>query len=135
MSKKTNNYIFSLIAEFLFIFLPIIVVFIIRISNEQYSAIFYNSEWAFAAVILYGQAIIKLSSGAAAGKMVWQRLSLIISILLVFGLIPTIVILYINFTTTQPSLGMHIFQIIELMLASIVFFLFGAIGDSILHKD
>jgi len=133
MVNKGHNISCKLLAEFLFTILPIIVVLIIRLSQSDYSALFYNTEWGFASVIFYGQSIIKLASGGSATLVVqWERIALGISILLVIGLIPSIVVFCLNFTSTNNSFGLYFVQFVELIFSIISFFTIGAVGDMML---
>lgn len=129
MNKKSHTNC-NLMSEFLFTILPLIVVLIIRISNEEYKSIFYNTEWAFIAVLLYGQTLVKLASGGTASKGAsWQGVAMITTVVIVFGLVPSIVILCVNFTAVDKSFGMHIFQMIELIGSIGAFFIVGGVGD------
>src|SRR5690606_24567281 len=109
---RTIKYVLS--SELIFTLLPIIILLIVRSYENDYSKIFYNSEWSIISIILFGQSIVKFSSGIANSKETfrWQLVALVISLIIVFGLIPASIILVLNLTCSNISLGMAILQLI-----------------------
>ncbi|CAI9679405.1 hypothetical protein [Elizabethkingia anophelis] len=134
--KIERNLLYILFSELIFTILPLIVISIVRSYQDKVSLIFYNVEWSMMAIILFGQSIIKFSSGISNSKKQfrWQLVALIISLIITIGLIPSIVILVINSTNDNQSLGLHIFQIILFILSTITFFLIGYIGQKLIEE-
>ena len=131
---KTIKYILT--SEFLFTLLPIIILLIVRSYENNISAIFYNTEWSIISLILFGQSVVKFSSGISNSneKIRWQLVALIISLIIIFGLIPSSIILVINLLSETLSFGMYIAQIILFVISCITFFIVGAIGQKMLNE-
>jgi len=131
---KTIKYILT--SEFLFTLLPIIILLIARSYESNFSAIFYNTEWSIIALILFGQSIVKFSSGISNSKekFRWQLVALVISIIIIFGLIPSAIILVLNLSSKTLSYGTYIAQIILFIISSLTFFIVGALGQKMLDE-
>jgi len=131
---KTIKYILT--SEFLFTLLPIIILLIVRSYESNFSAIFYNTEWSIIALILFGQSIVKFSSGISNSKekFRWQLVALVISIIIIFGLIPSAIILVLNLSSKSLSNGTYIAQIILFIISSLTFFIVGALGQKMLDE-
>lgn len=129
---KTIKYILT--SEFLFTLLPIIILLIVRSYESNFAAIFYNTEWSIIALILFGQSIVKFSSGISNSKekFRWQLVALVISIIIIFGLIPSAIILVLNLSSKSLSNGTYITQFILFILSSLTFFIVGALGQKML---
>ena len=103
---------------------------------KEFSKIFFNSEWAICAIILFGQSIVKFSSGIANSekKFKWQIISFLNTLIIIIGLIPSIIVLVIIILTDSTSLTLHIFQIFLFILSCISFFIVGAAGQELLER-
>lgn len=134
MKVKRSLY-YILTSELLFIILPIIVVLIVRGYEKNFNSIFYNTEWSIMAIILFGQSIVKFSSGVSnsSNKFNWPFVSLIISIIIIFGLIPSIIVLVINLTTLKVGFGIQLIQVILFIVSAFCFYIVGAIGQKLLN--
>ena len=131
---KTIKYILT--SEFLFTLLPIIILLIVRSYENNLSAIFYNTEWSIISLILFGQSIVKFSSGISNSneKVRWQLVALVISVIIIYELIPSSIILVINLLSESLSFGMYLTQIILFVTSCITFFIVGAIGQKMLDE-
>jgi hypothetical protein len=131
---RTIKYVLS--SELIFTLLPIIILLIVRSYENDYSKIFYNSEWSIISIILFGQSIVKFSSGIAnsKGTFRWQLVALVISLIIVFGLIPASIILVLNLTCSNISLGMAILQLIMFIISVLSYYFIGAIGQKMLEE-
>lgn len=131
---KTIKYVLS--SELLFTVLPLIILLIVRSYEDNFSAFFFNSEWSIISIILFGQSVVKFSSGIANSKekFRWQLVALVISIIIVFGLIPSSIILVLNLTSKGISLSMCILQLVIFLISCITFFFIGAIGQKMLDE-
>ena len=85
-------------------------------------------------IILYGQSIVKFSSGVANSnlKFRWQLVSLIMSLIIIFGLVPSIIILIINLLNSEPNFGLHITQVFLFVVSIITFFIVGYVGQKLI---
>lgn len=135
--KLERNLFYQLISELLFTILPIIVISIVRSFKNELNLIFYNEEWAMISIILFGQSIVKFSSGIANAKLKfrWQLVSLIISLIIIFGLIPSIIILIINLINEEKVASLYIAQIIFVIISIIVFFIIGYLGQKLIEDN
>ena len=88
------------------------------------------------AIILFGQSIVKFSSGIANSKALfrWQLVSLIISIIIIFGLIPSIIILVINLLNTEQHFATYLLQIILFAFGVLCYFVIGYLGQKMLEE-
>jgi hypothetical protein len=134
--KLEKNIIYVLASEILFTILPLLILLIVRSYENKLELIFFNTEWSIMAIILFGQSIVKFSSGISNSnlKIRWQLVSLIISIIIIFGLIPSIVILIINLLAKENLYSMYFLQIIMFLLSICTFFIIGYLGQKMLEE-
>jgi hypothetical protein len=134
--KLERNLFYVLISEMLFTLLPLIVIGIVRSYQSKFELIFYNTEWAMMSIILFGQSIVKFSSGVANSKLKfrWQLVSMIISLIIIFGLVPSIIILIINLLNSEPSFGLHLAQITLFISSILTFFIIGYLGQKLIDQ-
>jgi len=134
--KLERNLFYVLISEMLFTVLPLIVISIVRSYQCKFELIFYNTEWAMMSIILFGQSIVKFSSGIANSslKFRWQLVSMIISLIIIFGLIPSIIILIISLLNDEKMFGLHFAQITLFILSIITFFIVGYLGQKLIDE-
>jgi|SRR5690554_4200824 len=130
MKEETESRV-AVISEMLFVFLPILVISILNINKGLPTNIFFTSEWSFAAIVLFGQALVKFSAGISKnGKRYrWQIISLITSLVVVLGLIPSVVFLILVIQDAGQSFWLHIFQLILFTLSAFVFLFLGTTGQ------
>lgn len=135
--KLEKNIFYVLASELLFTLLPLLILIIVRSYEYKCEIIFYNTEWAIMAIILFGQSIVKFSSGISNSslKFRWQLVSLIISVIIVFGLIPSIVILIINLLSKENVFSMYILQMIMFVISIATFFIVGYLGQKMLDGN
>lgn len=133
--KLERNLFYVLISEMLFTVLPLIVISIVRSYQCKFELIFYNTEWAMMSIILFGQSIVKFSSGIANSslKFRWQLVSMIISLIIIFGLIPSIIILIINLLNDDKMFSLHIAQIALFIISILTFFIVGYLGQKLIE--
>lgn len=134
--KLERNLFYVLTSEIIFTILPLIVITIVRSYQSKSELIFYNSEWIMMAIILFGQTIEKFSSGISNSKRKfrWQLVSLIITSLITFGLVPSIAILIINILNDERNFELHIVQIIFLIISILTFYIIGYIGQKLMDE-
>ena len=135
---NNKHIIYNLISEYLFTLFPIIILIIIRCNEGTYCKIFYNSEWSIISLILFGQSIVKFSAGIAHNKkrFHWQLVSLIISLIIIIGLIPSAIILTLILNDGLLfSNGLYCTQALQFILSSGCFFIIGALGQDLLDEE
>ena len=135
MKAEEAETVMSITAEYLFVFLPLVILAIIHIYFKDSLKIFQNNEWSFGAIILFGQSIVKFSCGVTqVNKTIrWQVVSLILSLLIVFGIVPATVLMIL--LTIHPDSGFwpYASQLFVFLLASFTFYFIGTTGDIFLH--
>lgn len=134
--KLERTLFYILISELLFTLLPILIIMIVRGYESKYELIFYNTEWSIMAIILFGQSIVKFSSGISNSqkKFKWQLVSMIISIVIIFGLIPSIIIMVINLLDSDRTFSTHLVQILLFVLSVSCYFLIGYLGQKMIAE-
>jgi hypothetical protein len=121
-------------AEFLFVLLPLIALAVVYISEDKsVHDVLKSAEWSFGASILFGQAVVKLASGAMrTGVENWGTATSIIAGVLVFGLTPSlavlIVILMKEVSGSVISNTLIAEQLALFVVGSVAFFILGAMG-------
>lgn len=129
--KKEKESKLVILSEVLFVLLPIFVIGLVLFFIESDKNIFISYEWSFASIILFGQSIVKFSSGISTFKTEkrWQFISLILSAIIVFGLIPSVLVLVLLLVNKTQNLLIYIIQMVLFILSIIVYFIFGTIGQ------
>jgi hypothetical protein len=119
------------LAELLFVALPLIVLSVVGVlRNKMVWEIVSNPEWSFAAAILFGQAAVRFVSGAARhGAENWQRVVLAISLILVVGLVPSLVVMTLVLLSEAPAVALVWSQMGFFAAGAIAFLAFGSAGD------
>lgn len=124
-----EDYSLSLqVSELLFAVLPFAVVFLVG-AFKQWSLESYlmAPEWAFASALLFGQTIVKIVSGATGHRdeLIKERVILMVAILIVLCLVPSLVLLAIVLTASNPPLWMGHAQVVFTCIAAITFVVIG----------
>ncbi|WP_106590285.1 hypothetical protein [Marinobacterium halophilum] len=135
-ASKSNQDAWSiLLSEYLFIFLPFLVIGIIKIYKSDFSTFFQAADWSFASSILFGQVIVKLVSGSVIHKNAkWQRVVVLLSLILVVGLVPSLVVLALILIDGGVSEFLVDMQLILFGLASIAFFFVGSAAQTMIDE-
>ena len=135
-NKSSQNAFLILLSEYLFIFLPFLVIGIIKIYKSDFSTFFQAADWSFAASILFGQVIVKLVSGSVIhAKAMWQRVVVLLSFILVIGLVPSLVVLALILIDGGVSSFLVYTQLVLFFFASLVFFGVGAAGHAMIEAS
>jgi len=138
MNKQHNDHFEAwiiLLSEYLFIILPFIVIAIVKIYSDNMHEFIKAPDWSFASSILFGQLLVKIVSGSLIRKEVqWQRVSLLISVILVFGLIPSLTTLTLMLISEGKSNFVIYTQLVLFVVASISFFCIGSAGQSMINQ-
>jgi hypothetical protein len=120
----------SIIVDFIFTFLPILVIFLIQLLTFSSENIFAKSDWSYISMILYGQTIIKFFSGISENqnKKKTYEVALYMSLVIALGLVPSIIILVLIETNHKETI-LFVFQMIWLVISIIVYLIIGTIGN------
>jgi len=136
MSKESfQNSRYILFSEYLFVLMPFIVIAIVKAYNSSIATLLQAPDWSFAASILWGQAIVKLVSGSSSGPVIWQRSSLVVSLIIVLGLIPSLITLALILISEAPPSFLIYQQIILFLLSSVIFFFVGTAGHVLMERN
>jgi hypothetical protein len=121
----------ALIAEFLFVLLPLLVVAIARLVEAEPSKILVAPEWAFGAAVLFGLTVVKFVMGFASREHIfnWQMVGLFTAALLVFGLVPSLIVLSSLLLHSDASVWLGVSQIILFVLGGGCFMTLGTLGQ------
>jgi len=124
-----------LLSEYLFVILPFVVIAIVKVHSNDFHTFLKAPDWSFATSVLFGQLLVKIVSGSLIHQKVkWQRVSLLVSIILVFGLIPSLTTLTLILVSNGASIFPVIAQLVLFTLASITFFWIGSAAQSMISK-
>ena len=124
-----SNAIKSIIIDFIFTFLPLIVIVLIRLFTLKWENIFLRSDFSFISMILFGQSIIKLFTGISENENKKKTIKLVLdlSLIITFGLVPSIIILVL-LETGYNNILLLISQFVWLIASVGVYLFFGTIG-------
>ena len=125
----------GLAAEVAFAVLPLFVVLMVLAHADHSRHLFMSPEWSFGAAILSGQSLMKFVSGLArGGKAAKGPVALVLALVIVFGLVPSLLVLYITLQTREanadPSRWLQFFQVVLFGGAAAMYLLLGTIGET-----
>ena len=116
--------------ELLLTILPLLVIAIVEILSEKgWWQILQSPEWSFGSAVLFGQTIFKFVAGIVRGHAdQWEMIALIVVLLIVIGLVPSLVILALRLTVSQPSNLLINLQTALFCLSAVSFVVLGAVS-------
>ena len=122
--------IYAILGDLLFIVLPLVVISIVDVSvGRSLFAIIESPELSFGSAVLFGQTIIKVVSGFAHTKPSGaEQPVFIIALIIVFGLVPSLVVLALLLSVNPIPYGLQLAQAGIFVLGVVVFGLFGVNG-------
>jgi hypothetical protein len=131
LSTNFNKELPALIAEFLFVLLPLFIVVIVRVLEATPSKIITAPEWAFGAAVLFGLTVVKFTMGFAAREHAfhWQMIGLFTAVLLVFGLVPSLIFLFALLEHPNACTWLGAVQILLFVLGGGCFMCLGTLGQ------
>lgn len=126
-----------LLADLLFVSVPFIGIAAVFAYVHRIEEIWGVSEWAFAAAILSGQTITKLVSGLLASRTETRepRVTFLITIVLVLGVVPSLLVLVLNVLSLESSRNRELAtggiaaQLIVFVLATVFYLVIGGTGE------
>lgn len=123
--ERSNGFARGLIAgvsEVLFVALPLLVLALVFRYQHHFTNIWTSPEVSFAAIVLFGQALVKISGQvASAGGLHRERLRLLLTGIIVIGLVPSTVLLVFVLLAAVPSTVLGTMQCIWSGLGFAVF--------------
>jgi hypothetical protein len=124
---------YAILGDLLFIVLPLVVISIVDVSvGRSMFALIQSPELSFGSAVLFGQTIIKVVSGFAHTKPSGaEQPVFIIALIIVFGLVPSLVVLALLLSVTPIPYGLQLAQAGIFALGIIVFLLFGVNGHAL----
>lgn len=127
----------GVLAEYSFIVLPLIVVWMVgAVSGWEWRLTIGSPEFSFGAAILIGQSIIKIVGVTARGVIDHiYPIAFLVSFLIVFALVPSLIIMSAILTREHPSLALILAQLFLFALASLAFFVMGFAVNSLEISD
>lgn len=125
MEKKKVQVFGYIIGELCFIILPFLVMTLIFANEKNLSKIFDQPEWSLTAAVVFGQSIIRMiHTIIKVGKknnVYHYNVGALIALLILFGLVPSLIILALIYTSEVVALWHIITQMILFILSIIVF--------------
>ena len=123
----------GLAAEVAFAVLPLLVVLLVKVVQQSSppSEFFSSAEWSFGSAILFGQCLVKFTSGIGRGGSASPGpMALLISLVLVFGLVPSLVLLDMALQSEKVAhFWLGAFQVILFSLAAGAYMVLGLVGE------
>lgn len=117
-------------AELAFLLAPFVVIVLAHLYKPDLHNIFYTPYWSIAASLLIGQAMIRciiqlLQSKPHDPTISWERVTLIFSLLIVLGLIPSLLVLLLVVISNEPSVYLVVAQLILFVFAFWLYLVLG----------
>lgn len=136
-SKKESQVNSYAISELSFFLLPFVVMIVAFSIKKSLSDIFTHPEWSIASSIMFGQCITKTiyMLSKLTGKVLHYRIGLVLSLIIVFGLVPSLTILSLIFVTDIIPIWLCILQIALFIIASIVFFIINGLQITVEEEE
>lgn len=126
-NHKPQGVTMSLIASYIFVLLPFVILVIVKFAQNQSHELLLLSDWSIASSIIYGQLIVKLTTALAATRKSKKMpgITFNITLLVCFGLAINIVVYVLMLI--MPSQNIGIIQLILFVIASVLHFIYGAV--------
>lgn len=137
MTEKEKFAFIQILSELFFVLLPIIVIIILLSISGKFKTILEFTDFSFVSIVLFGQTIVKFTSGAAKNKIKkkWQIISIATSSILVFGIIPSTTVLIKIFENTNLPNWVFILQFVLFLISIITYILLGTVGQIYLDEE
>ena len=127
-------------AETLLVLLPFVVMAIVLAQKGELSKLPYRPEWGVASSALIGLAMVRFVSGLLhAGTLIegvaWERVLLLFAAILVFGLVPSLLVLSLVLVSKTPSGYLAAMQIAFFAVSLFLFISLGWAGEHVLTQS
>lgn len=126
MKRKPQGATMYLMASYLFVILPLLILTIVKFTQDKTCELLLLSDWSIASSIIYGQLIVKLTTALAATSKSKKMsgITFNITLLICLGLAINIVVYVLMLI--MPSQNVGIIQLILFAAASIFHFIYGS---------
>lgn len=126
-------------AELAFLLVPFVVIGFAYLYKGDLRNVLYTPYWSIASSVLIGQALIRfiirlLQSKTHDPAISWERVTVIFSILIVLGLIPSLLVLLLVLISTQPSLYLGVAQVVLFVFGFSLYLAFGWTGQDMVSN-
>ena len=123
--KTANSNILALIADYIFVILPFVIILIVRSAQGVSGSFYMLPDLGIAATIVYGQLIVKLAAALAKTNKLKKAsaVNFYLTVLISFGLVVNVVINILMLVIPNEVLGTT--QIVLFFLATICHFIIG----------
>lgn len=126
----------GLFAEVSFAGLPLLVVLMVLLRYCRGGDVIASPEWSFGAAILFGQAVVKFSTGVAhGGHAAHGPVALAVTLIIVLGLAPSLLVLTLILMDTEavperhPATWLGVMQVVLFTASAVTYCVFGMIGE------
>lgn len=139
--KANDNYyknaLSVVLSEILFNVLPLIILTIVFAYQHKAQSLFYASEWSLTSAIFFGQAITKIVSAFTSTRVPAhaQRVVATVTILIVLGLAPALVVFVLLLINSSPPVGLLITQMVLFFISLIAFVVIGSASEWIIVES
>lgn len=126
-------------AELVFLLGPFLVIGFAYLYKGDLRNVLYTPYWSIASSVLIGQALIRfiirlLQSSSHDPTISWERVTLIFSVLIVLGLIPSLLVLLLVLISPQPSLELGVVQLILFVFGFSLYLAFGSTAQDMMSN-
>jgi len=126
-------------AELVFLLVPFVVIGLAYLYKGDLRNIIYAPYWSIASSVLIGQALIRfiirlLQSNAHDPAISWERVTLVFSVLIVLGLVPSLLVLLLVLISPQPSLNLGVAQLILFVFGFSLYLAFGSTAQDMMSN-
>jgi hypothetical protein len=119
------------IGELLLTILPLVVLSMVELTmGKGWLHVVESAEWSFGAAVLFGQTIFKVVAGVVRVRVTegWEAIGLLVVVLIVFGLVPSLVVLALRLTTAEPPTSLVVFQAVLFLVSAGTFLVLGTVA-------
>lgn len=123
-----KNSMLAQTAEFFFVLLPILVILLLIATGAPHrGTILQSPEWSFGAAVLFGQTIVKIVAAVGRARAhPWEKPAFLVAALIVFGLVPSMVILARVSSVEDPAPVLQFLQLTLFLVGGLAFVVFGS---------
>jgi hypothetical protein len=128
-SRHWSNSTYGVLSELLFVLLPLLVLTIVFLyKGKTVGALLATPEWSLGSAILFGQTLVKFVSGAAQSRWAWERVALVVSLIIVLGLAPSLTVLALILSAESVPVALVVTQLAFFVGGVVVFLLVASTG-------
>jgi len=140
-TDDVKGYLLNTLPDLMFVLLPFIVIILVQIVKGTASQILSVTEWAFAAAILTGQTIVKVTAAVIDApvsqdnrKKESRQVAFILAAIIVMLLVPSLIVLSLMLYLDTPSPVLVAAQIFLFVLALLLYTVFSVVSLTVLDK-